>query len=100
MADNDKNKLGLFAVVFAAIFGTTYSIYKTITGSKTNKELERLRTIVDECFLEGKSEVEITNALIVDAQKKLGDRLTQDYADQLKTWVLEEKVKLRKQKKI
>ena len=100
MNNNDKNNLGLFAAVFAGIFGATYGAYKAIKGAGTNTELERLRTMVDEYFLEGKNEVEITNALIATMSKKLGDKFTQDFADKLKMWVLEEKVKLRAQKKI
>jgi hypothetical protein len=100
MADNDKNNLGLFALLFGAIFGVTYGAYKAIKGAGSNSELERMRTIIDEYLIEGKNEVEITNALMMVASEQMGDKFTQDVADKLKTLVLEEKIKLRDEKKI
>jgi len=99
-SDNDKSNLGLFAAVFAGIFGVTYGAYKVIKSAGTNSELKRLRAMVDESFLEGTNEIEITNALIETASNQMGDKFTQDVADKLKALVLEEKIKLREQKKI
>ena len=42
----------------------------------------------------------ITNALMILALEQMGDKFTEDAADKLKAWVLEEKIKLREQKKI
>jgi len=97
---NDKNNLGLFALLFGAIFGVTYGAYKAVKGAGIDSELERMRAMIDEYLFEGKNEVEITNALMTLASEQMGDKFTQDVADKLKAWVLEEKIKLRKEKKI
>jgi len=78
----------------------TYGAYKAIKGAGSNSELECMRTIIDEYLIEGKNEVEITNALMMVASEQMGDKFTQDVADKLKTLVLEEKIKLRDEKKI
>jgi hypothetical protein len=100
MENNNKNNLGLFAAVFAAIFGTTYGAYKLFSGSMENSEVRRVKEFVDKLFLEGKDEVTITNMLIVDASRQLGDKFSQDVIDRIKATVLEEKMKLRKEGKI
>jgi hypothetical protein len=96
----NSNNLGLFAATFAMIFGVTYGAYKAIEGAGSNSELERLRKMVDESFIEGKGEKEITKELLAAASKNMGDKFTQDVADKLKVWVLEEKIKLRREGKI
>jgi hypothetical protein len=102
MADQNKNgnDLGIFALLFGAIFGVTYGAYKTLEGMGSNSEFKRMQKMVDEAFLKGMSEFDITNALMEVASKQMGDKFTDDVADRLKTWVLEEKIKLRKEGKI
>ena len=99
---NKKNDdhLGLFAAVFAAIFGVTYGGYKLISGSMENSDVVRVKEFIDKLFLEGKDEVTITNTLIVDASGDLGDKFSQDVVDRIKSIVLEEKIRLRKEGKI
>lgn len=97
---NDKSNLGLFAILFGAIFGVTYGAFKAIESTGSGAELKRLQDAIDKLFLEGKNEVEITNALMMLASEQMGDKFTEDATDKIKAWVLEEKIKLRKEKKI
>lgn len=97
---NDKDNLGIFAAIFAAIFGVTYGGYKLISGSMENSEVRRVKEFIDKLFLEGENEVTITNALIVDASKDLGEKFSQDVIDRIKAMVLEEKIRLRKEGKL
>jgi hypothetical protein len=78
MAGSDnKNNFGLFAAVFAAIFGTTYGLFSL--GKKIQGGGAAMQQVIDgaeKLFQKGLTEDEIINAFCADAAKQTGRSIT------------------------
>jgi len=97
MANDKKNKTFLAALI-GGLLG--YGVTKAIEGSMENSEVRKLGKAIDEAFLEGLGEEKIIEALTNNAKKSMGDKFSEDVVDRIKSMVLEEKIKLRKEGKL
>jgi hypothetical protein len=74
---DNKNNFGLFAVVFAAIFGTTYGLFSL--GKKMNGQgavMEQAIAGAEKLFQKGLTEDEIINTFCAAAAKQTGCSVT------------------------
>ncbi len=78
MAGSDnKNNFGLFAAVFAAIFGTTYGLFSLGKKMQGNGAVMQQAIVgAEKLFQKGLTEDEIINAFCADAAKQTGRSIT------------------------